>query len=128
MSRQIFLSFAMEDRSLVEHFRLQAQDQHLPYEFRDYSVGDSFDPSWKSQAEKIIRSSSAVICFVGRRTYKSEPVNWEIEKSVELDKPVVAVYVVDEELPLPRAIRKYSITPVHCKMEEILKAMDRATS
>lgn len=128
MSRQIFLSFAKEDKSLVEQFRAQAQDQHVPYVFRDYSAGDNSETSWKSQAERIIRSSSAVICFVGRRTYKSEPVNWEIQKSVELDKPVVAVYVVDEELPLPWAIRKYSITPVRWKMEEILKAIDKATS
>ena len=128
MNHKVFLSFAMEDKSLVDQFRVQAQKQHLPFAFRDYAVRDEFDTSWKSQAERIIRSSSLTLCFVGRGTYQSEPVNWEIQKSIELDKPVVAVYLVDEELPLPQALQEHSITPVSWQMQGIARAIERATS
>ena len=113
---------------MVEQFRVEAQNQDVRYVFRDYSVEDSFDASWKLKAERIIRSSSAVLCFIGRRTYQSEPVDWEIQRSIELGKPVVTVYAVDEELPLPRALRKHCITPVHPKIQDILRAIEKATS
>ena len=128
MNHRVFLSFAMEDMSLVDQFRFQAQSQHLPFAFRDYAVRDEFDKSWKSQAERIIRNSSVILCLVGRRTYQSEPVNWEIRRSIELDKPVVAVYLVDEELPLPQALREHSIMPVSWQMHGIARAIERATS
>ena len=128
MKHKVFLSFAMEDKLLVDHFRVQAQNQHLPFAFRDYAVRDGFDTSWKSQAEELIRSSSVTLCFVGRGTYQSEPVNWEIQKSIELDKPVVAVYLVDEALPLPKALQDHSITPVGCQMYGIARAIETATS
>ena len=128
MNHKVFLSFAMEDKSLVDKFRIQAQSQNLDLDFRDYSVKDTFDKSWKSQADKIIRGSSVTLCFVGQRTYQSEPVNWEIERSIELGKPVVAVHLVDEELPVPRALWKHSITPVRCNLQEIMNAIEKATS
>ena len=118
----------MEDKSLVDQFRVQAEKKHLPFAFRDYAVRDGFDTSWKSQAESLIRSSSVTLCFIGRGTYQSEPVDWEIQKSIELDKPVVAVFLVDEELPLPKALRDHSITPVSWQMHGIARAIERAIS
>ena len=128
MNRKIFLSFAMEDKSLVDKFRMQAQEQSLPLDFRDYSVKDTFDKSWKSQAEKIIHGSSVTLCFIGQRTYQSEPVNWEIQRSIELGKPVVAIHLGDEKLLVPRALREHSITPLPWNLEEIMQAIENAAA
>ena len=69
-----------------------------------------------------------ILCFVGRKTYQSEPVNWEIKRGIDLGKPVVAVYLVDEKLRLPMALQEHSILPVRCQLKEIIKELDRATS
>lgn len=128
VNRKVFLSFGTEDDSLVDQFREQAQSQHLPFAFRDYSVKHNFDRTWKHQAEKIIRDSALILCLVGRRTYQSEPVNWEIQKSIELGKPVVAAYLVDDEIPIPRALLEHSITPVRSQLDEIIQALEGVSS
>ena len=97
MNRKVFLSFAIEDKSLVDKFRMQAQEQSLPLDFRDYSVKDTFDKSWKSQAEKIIHGSSVTLCFV-------------------------------EKLPVPRALREHSITPLRWNLQEIMQAIENAAT
>ena len=128
MNHKVFLSFATEDKSLVDKFRMQAHEQSLPFDFQDYSVKDTFDKSWKSQAEKIIHGSSVTLCFVGQRTYQSEPVNWEIQRSIELGKPVVAIHLGDEKLLVPRALREHSITPLPWNLEEIMQAIENAAA
>ena len=128
MNRKVFLSFAMEDKSLVDKFRIQAQEHGLPLDFRDYSVKETFDKSWKSHAEKIIHGSSVTLCFVGQRTYESEPVNWEIQRSIELGKPVVAVHLRDGKLQVPRALREHSITPLRWNLQGIMQAIENAAT
>ena len=128
MNCKVFLSFTMDDKPLVDKFRKRAQEQSLPLDFRDYSVKDTFDKSWKTQAEKIIHCASVTLCFVGKRTYESDPVNWEIRRSIELGKPVVAAHLGDAELPVPRALSEHSITPVRCNLQEIMRAIQKATS
>lgn len=82
MAYNVFLSFAMEDKRLVDLFRGQAKNDRLPLEFRDHSIKEPFDWAWKTQCEEKIRRCSLTICLVGHRTYQSEAVNWEIYKSV----------------------------------------------
>ena len=128
MNHKVFLSFAMEDKSEADKFRIQAQEQSLPLDFRDYSVKDTFDKYWKSQALKIIHGSSVTLCFVGQRTYQSEPVNWEIQKSIELGKPVVAVHLGDEKHHVPRALQEHFITPLRWHIQEIMQAIENAAT
>ena len=128
LNRKVFLIFATEDKLLVDKFREQAEDQQLPFAFRDYSVKHNFDHPWKPQAEKIIRESALILCLVGRRTYESGPVNWEIQKSIELGKPVVALYLVDDEIPIPQALEEHSITPVRWQLVEIIRALEAVSS
>lgn len=128
MNRKVFLIFATEDKSLADQFRKKAQDDRLPFAFRDYSMKHIIDHPWKPQAEKIIRDSATILCLVGRRTHQSEPVNWEIQKSIELGKPVVALYLVDDQVPIPRALRENSITPVRWELGEIIRALEGINS
>lgn len=125
MSYNVFLSFAMEDKTLVDLFRGQASNERLPLEFRDHSIKEPFDQAWKTQCEEKIRRCSVTICLIGYKTYQSEAVNWEIRKSVELTKGLMGVYLVDGYSPLPEALKENSITPVRWKMDEIMDEIRR---
>jgi hypothetical protein len=125
MVYNVFLSFAMEDKALVDLFRGQAKNKRLPLEFRDHSIKEPFEREWKTQCEEKIRRCSLTICLVGEKTYQSEAVNWEIRKSVELGKGLMAVHLVGGYPPLPAALRENSITPVRWKMDEIMNEIMR---
>lgn len=125
MAYNVFLSFAMEDKTLVDLFRGQAKNERLPLEFLDHSIKEPSDGAWKTQCEEKIRRSSFTICLVGHKTHQSEAVNWEIRRSVELGKGVVAVYLVDGDPPLPKALQENSVKPVRWKLEELMKEIRR---
>jgi hypothetical protein len=110
--RNVFLSFAMEDKPLVELFRGQAEMADSRMEFRDYSVKEPFEQAWKSNVEELIRLCSMTIVLVGRDTWKSEAVDWEIRKSHELGKQLVAVFVNGTDVRLPSALVEFNV-PVY---------------
>ena len=116
----VFLSFAMEDKKLVDLFRAQAKNRNLPLEFRDHSVKEPFEGAWKNRCEEKMRRCSLVICLVGDETYRSAPVNWEIRKAVELGKGLIAVDLVDGLPQLPEALGENSVVPVPWKMDKIM--------
>jgi len=115
----------MEDKPLVELFRGHAKNERLPLEFRDHSIKEPFEQKWKTQCEEKIKRCSVTICLVGEKTYQSEAVNWEISKSVELGKGLMAVYLVEGYPPLPAALRENNITPVRWKLDEIMDEIKR---
>jgi hypothetical protein len=123
MAYNVFLSFAMEDKDLVELFRGQARNRRLDLEFRDYSIKEPFDRAWKTNCERIIQMCSATICLVGESTYRSDAVDWEIRKSAELGKGIMAVYLGSTSVPLPPALRELGVRPVRWKMDEIMKEL-----
>lgn len=119
----IFLSFAIEDEDLVRLFRGQAKNKRLDLEFRDYSIKEPFETAWKTNCERIIRICSATICLVGRNTYRSEPVDWEVRKSVELDKGIMAVSLVDNVI-VPRVLRELDVKPVKWQIDLIMRNLE----
>ena len=125
MAYNVFLSFAMEDKSLVELFRGQAKNQRLPLEFRDYSVKEPFEHAWKTNATERIRSCSVTMCLVGRRTYQSDAVDWEIRKSIELAKGVMAVYLISGAPALPKALRERGVRPISWDMKHVMRELGR---
>jgi len=90
-----FLSFVEEDLNLVNLFRGQAKSDKNELEFYDYSIKEPFD---SRNADYIarniadqIRHSSITICLYGPTTYKSQWVEWELNKALELGKPIMGV-------------------------------------
>jgi hypothetical protein len=124
MPYNVFLSFAMENKPLVELFRGQAKNKNLDLEFRDYSIKEPFENAWKTNCERIIRLCSATICLVGRETYKSSAVDWEIRKSVELRKGIMAVYLESYSI-IPKALVEFGITPINWQIDAIVSELKR---
>ena len=115
MTYNVFLSFSMDDIFRVCLFRAQAKNKQLPLEFRDHSVKEPFDERWKTQVSEKINRCSLTICLIGDKTYKSEAVNWELEKSLQLGKGLMGVYLIDSNPRLPSTLIINSIKVVPWK-------------
>ena len=120
MSSNIFLSFAMEHKNLVDRFRRQVRESSSGLRLRDYSIKEPIEGAWKAHAEKRIRASAATICLVGDCTWQSEPVNWEVRKSAELHKRVLAVYLQPETRNVPAALSEIGVTPMPWNINAIV--------
>jgi len=115
-----FLSFAMEDIFSVCLFRAQAKNKKLPLEFRDHSVKEPFDERWKTQVTEKINRCSLTICLIGNDTFKSEAVNWELKKSLQMEKGLMGVYLVNSNSRLPSILIQNSIKVVTWKLDLIM--------
>jgi len=95
MAIRAFLSFVEEDLNLVNLFRGQAKSDRNILEFADYSIKEPFD---SRNTEYIARGisnqikySSLTVCLYGPTTYKSKWVIWELNKTLEMGKPIMGV-------------------------------------
>ncbi len=120
MPSNIFLSFAMEHKSLVDQFRRQVRESCSALRLRDYSIKEPVEGAWKVHAEQRIRASTTTICLVGDNTWQSEPVNWEVRKSAELHKRVLAVYLQPETRRVPAALSEIGVTPMSWNINAIV--------
>ena len=95
MTKHVFLSFVVEDQTLVTLFRGQAKNQNSSLAFDDYSVKEAINSTnadyIKSKITEKIRASSVLICLIGATTSTSPWVTWEIEKAAALGKKVLGV-------------------------------------
>ena len=126
MARNVFLSFAMEDRNLVNLFRGQAKSSRSDIVFRDYSVKEPFERAWKTNAGRLIGMCSATICLVGPSTWRSDAVDWEIRKSAELGKRLLAVNLKPGIKRRPTALKELGVPTVPWNADAIMRALDRA--
>lgn len=53
---------------------------------------------WKAEAASKIRKSQMVIFFIGKESYKSPYIAWEIQKAKQYQKPIYSV-LLDEQNP-----------------------------
>ena len=124
MGPSVFLSFAIEDKPLVELFRGQARNRHSALTFRDYSIKEPLDGVWKRHAERLIRASTATLCLLGPATWRSEPVNWEIRRSVQLGKRILAVNLRTGAVRIPAALAEIDVRPLPWNVAAIVEELN----
>jgi len=98
--RNVLISFAMEDMDEVNLLRAHAKNEKSDIEFNDHSVQEPFDSDRaeyikRKIAERINRTSTMVV-YLSENTVQSKWVKWEVEKSIELGKKVIAVHPGDK--------------------------------
>ncbi len=100
MAIRAFLSFVEEDLNVVNLFRGQARNDNNDLEFDDYSIKEPFD---SANAEYIgrgitaqIKLATLTICLFGPTTHASRWVNWELEKTLALGKPIMGVNIYSD--------------------------------
>ncbi len=94
--RNVFISFATEDMDEVNLLRAQAKNENSDIEFNDHSVHDPYD-SERAEYIKLrigerINRSSVTVVYLSENTAESRWVAWEVERSLELGKKVIAVH------------------------------------
>jgi hypothetical protein len=100
MAIRAFLSFIEEDLDLVNLFRGQAKNKALDLEFDDYSVKEPINSRnadyIKQQITSQIKLATMTVCLYGPSTHTSEWVTWELNKTLELKKPIMGVRLYND--------------------------------
>lgn len=126
MTRTVFLSFAAEDQWLASALRSEAEHRGGGLEFRDSAVWEPFGRARRAHVERLLRACSATLCLVGKTTWRSDAVNWEIRKSRQLGKRVIAVRLSPDVSRFPEALIKPGVTVLPRDIEEVARALDVA--
>ena len=118
--RNVFISFAHEDKAEVDLLRGQAKNENNDLEFNDWSLREPFKSKRadyiRQGISERIKQSSMTLVYVSDNTASSEWVNWEIRKSLELGKKVIAVHKGDAPpSSLPFAVEEHRIKVVAWK-------------
>lgn len=97
--KNVFISFATEDMNEVNLLRGQAKNDNSDIEFNDHSVRAPYNSEQaeyikRKIAERITRSSTTVV-YLSSSAASSRWVEWEVSKSQELGKRVIAVHSGD---------------------------------
>lgn len=126
--RNVFISFAMEDLDEVNLLRAHAMNEKSDIEFNDYSVREPYD---SERAEYIrqkiterIERASVTVVYLSESTPQSEWVKWEVEKSLNLGKRVIAMYASDKppsQLPAWVSEKKIGVVPWKNLADELSK-------
>ena len=107
MVKRVFIGFQKMDRHAKELLRAQAKNKNIDIEFNDQSPSKPYSSKWKTRMKNKICNSSASIFPIGRDTYKSKAVNWEIEQSRKCGNKIIGVQIhKDKHHKLPLAMRK----------------------
>jgi hypothetical protein len=118
--RNVFISFAYEDLNDVTMLRGQAKNENSPLEFNDWSVSEAYESERaeyiKQRITERINQSSLTVIYLSPASAKSRWVQWEIDKSIQLGKRVLAVYKGDAKpaIPFP-ALARHGIKAVPWK-------------
>jgi hypothetical protein len=126
--RNAFISFAYEDINEVTLLRGQAKNERSDIDFADWSVREPFDSDRadyiRRKITERINQASVTVVYLSEDTPKSSWVKWEVEKSLELGKEVIATYAGDTAPTVPDFVKTHDIKTVSWKdLGEALKKL-----
>ncbi|MCD4743062.1 MAG: TIR domain-containing protein [Desulfobacteraceae bacterium] len=97
--RNTFLSFDYDDIDEVNLLRAHAKNEKSEIEFIDRSVKDPINSERaeyiKQKIVERIRQCSQTVVYIADDTHNSGWVKWEVEKSLQLGKGIIAVHKGD---------------------------------
>lgn len=102
MSKAVFFSFKEEDRRNVLTVKGRAVNPfHDNLNFDVQEIVKRSEIECEEKAKQLIadavEKASRTIVFVGKKTHKSDWVPHEVQTSLEMEKPVYAIYVEGKE-------------------------------
>lgn len=92
-----FISFEMEDKWARDFLAQQAKNERNDIDFYDYSVKDPFDSKWKTQCAERIALTKGTIFLIGKTTWKSEAVLWEIQETIRQKHYMFGIQIKNDE-------------------------------
>lgn len=137
MKRRIFISYQHKDQMKAKGFNLLQWNKNVDLEFVGRHLLDPVDsknePYIKSRISDEIKGTSATVVLLGKETYESDWVAWEIEKSLNKDNPngILAIRL-DKDVPLPEdspvgiALKAAAAEVINWEPSEFQAAIERA--
>lgn len=89
---RVFISFAIEDKSLRTLMVGQKKNSRNSIDFTDFSVKQPWDSSWKTNCRARIRGCSGVIGIITLNTPKADGQLWELKCAVDEGIPTILVH------------------------------------
>jgi hypothetical protein len=84
--KRVFISFKMEDKKQVDGVRLMSWNSGHELDFYDESVRISYKSENASYIRQKIKAkidrASITLCLLGKNTFQSEWVDWELSASI----------------------------------------------
>ena len=91
--KNVFISFAVEDKFARDHLVHQAQQARVPFSFYDMSVRTPFDSMWKTRCRDRINQCDGVIALISKRTRLADGAKWEIQCAIDEGVPILGVHI-----------------------------------
>lgn len=115
--KNVFISFVAEDLDEVNLLRASAANEKNDIEFKDYSVKEPYDSERadyiKQKLRERINQASTTVVYLSNNTPPSKWVEWEVDKSVELGKRVIAIHAgAKPPSKLPNWVKEHGIKVV----------------
>ena len=112
--RNLFISFSSYDLKVINLFRAQSKNDNSDIEFIDRSVHKPYrsvnDAYIKQKISQRIRQCSMTVVYLTDNSANSDWVDWEIKRSIQLGKKVVAFHKGDTPpRVLPNAVKENKI-------------------
>lgn len=89
---RVFISFAMEDKSLRDFLVGQKKNARTAIEFTDYSVKTAWASSWKTQCRARINSCRGMIGIITPNTPKADGQIWELKCAIDQGMPLMLIH------------------------------------
>lgn len=130
MPFNVFLSFVEEDLQMAEKWREQEQHEDINLEFFDFPVKKPYEgpdaENIKDNIRELLEKVSVTVVLIGRTTYASKWVDWEIRTSSEMGKGLLAVDLHPEsEHIIPRALKDFRVEIFGWDIKETAIAIER---
>lgn len=127
--RNVFISFATEDMNDVNLLRAQAKNDASDLEFNDHSVREPYNSDRadyiKQRITERIERCSVTVVYISPATKESDWVSWEVSKSLELGKRVIAVRSgANSNCPLPIWLKEAGVRAVQwSELPDVLRKL-----
>lgn len=129
--KRVFLSFASEDLDHVRGLRLLKDNPDFDLDFYDESIREPVDSRNADYIKRVIGEkisrASITVCLISEITHQSKWVDWELEKSDEEGKTIIAMAIKGvERAILPRLIKDKKLTFWSWDPEHLAKLINEA--
>lgn len=100
MKKRIFISFAIEDKTLRDLLVGQARNERSPFEFVDMSVKQPWDSEWKTNCRRKIKGCDGVIVLITKQSKKADGQLWEVNCANKENIPIIGVWGYRNDIPV----------------------------
>src|SRR3989338_10969865 len=95
--KNVFISFAVEDKWARDHLVYQAEQARVPFSFYDMSVRNPFDSMWKTRCRERIKQCDGVVAMLSKRTRLADGAKWEMQCAIDEGIPMIGVHIHSDD-------------------------------